>query len=112
MNTKTIASVIIVVLFAAAICIAEQNRGSAKITIDGGGFRNVIFPHHAHQKVIEECNTCHSLFPQSPHAIADLKTSGKLEKKQVMNKCRKCHREMEKAGEKTGPIKCSGCHGK
>ena len=109
-NKKTIALLIISIMLTAAICAAEQNRGSAEITIDSGRTGNVSFPHHTHQDTIGDCNTCHRLFPQIPHAIGDSKAAGKLNKKQVMKMCRKCHRTMAKEGKKTGPTKCSGCH--
>jgi len=110
MNTKSIVSVLFTVLCVAAIGFAEQKRGASNIMIEAGGFRDVVFPHQAHQEVIEECNACHDLFPKSPRAIADLKSAGTLEKKQVMDQCRKCHREMKEAGAKTGPLQCGGCH--
>jgi cytochrome c2 len=51
------------------------------------------------------------LFPQEAGAIAALKASGELAKKQVMNKhCTKCHKQMKNEGQKTGPTTCKACH--
>jgi DNA-directed RNA polymerase subunit RPC12/RpoP len=33
-----------------------------------------------------------------------------LKKKEVMNRCVQCHRELAQEGQKTGPVKCSECH--
>ena len=89
----------------------DQNKGAESIEIDGGTGGKVSFPHHQHQENLADCTICHSVFPQKPGSIEELKAQGKLEKKHVMNKlCTKCHKEMKKAGRKTGPLTCSKCH--
>jgi len=88
-----------------------QPKGAEQMELSGGNAGEVPFPHHRHQRVVNECTTCHDLFPQEPGAIERLKAEGKLQKKQVMNKhCIKCHREMENAGKKSGPLRCKQCH--
>lgn len=96
---------------ALAYTIQTENKGPEEIELNGGPSGPVPFPHRAHQSKLVDCAVCHTLFPQKIGAIDALKASGELEKKQVMNKhCVKCHRQMAKAGEPTGPTTCKGCH--
>ncbi len=111
MRARTIMFVSALIIFSCAIAFAVQNQGGKDIKIDGGKKGVVEFPHHQHQNQIDDCNKCHGVFPQTPGSIQVLIADGKLKKKQVMNKtCLKCHKTMKKAGEKTGPVKCSACH--
>jgi len=89
----------------------DQNKGAESFEIDGGTRGKVRFPHHRHQENLGDCTICHSVFPQKPGSIKELKAQGKLQKKYVMNKlCTKCHKDTKKAGLKTGPTTCSKCH--
>jgi len=111
MKARTIVVIIIIFIFTGVVAVAAQNQGAKDINLDGGKKGNIDFPHHLHQNVIGDCNACHNVFPQTAGIIKDLITQKKLKKKQVMNKtCIKCHKEKKKAGEKTGPTKCSQCH--
>lgn len=88
-----------------------ENKGAAEIKIPGGTKGSVPFPHHRHQNKLVDCNICHSVFPQKAGIIQELKSQGKLKKKQIMNKlCTKCHKEKKKEGIKTGPTTCVKCH--
>ena len=88
-----------------------QNKGAESIELEGGKRGKVPFPHHRHQENLGDCTICHSVFPQKLGSIEELKAQGKLKKKYVMNKlCTKCHREIKKAGRKTGPTTCKSCH--
>ena len=94
-----------------AFTIQTENKGPEEIELAGGTTGVVPFPHRAHQTKLGDCAICHTLFPQKLGAIDALKASGALEKKQIMNKhCVKCHKQMAKAGEPTGPTTCKGCH--
>jgi hypothetical protein len=94
-----------------AFSVVDKNKGAADIEIDGGKRGKVPFPHRQHQERIVDCKICHSVFPQNPGSIKELKAQGKLKKKYVMNKlCTKCHKEKKKAGRKSGPTTCSKCH--
>jgi len=94
-----------------ATTMADQNKGAAKMELDGGKRGKVPFPHHQHQENLGDCKICHTLFPQKSGSIAELQTEGKLKKKDVMNKlCTKCHKEKKKAGQKSGPTTCKKCH--
>ena len=113
------AKLCVVLISIAAIIIAssvafsntDQNKGAEYIEIDGGKRGKVPFPHHRHQENLTDCTICHSIFPQKPGSIENLKEQGKLKKKYVMNKlCTKCHKKIKKAGRKSGPTKCSKCH--
>ena len=98
------------------VCIltaAETDRGAENMTLDGGSRGPVPFPHHRHQtSLANDCDICHSVFPQEAGSIVRLKQAGTLKpKRDVMNRqCTKCHRTKKRAGEKSGPTGCSSCH--
>lgn len=99
------------VALAGAYTIQTDNKGAPQLTLNGGKNGPVPFPHMAHQKALADCAVCHELFPQKAGGIDELKASGDLAKKQVMNKhCTKCHKKMKKEGQKTGPTTCKSCH--
>ena len=111
MKARTIMVILIMIFFTGAFAIAVQNEGEKDIKLDGGYRGAIDFPHHLHQSAIGDCNSCHDIFPKTAGIIKDLKEQKKLKKKQVMNKtCIQCHKAKKKAGEKTGPTKCSACH--
>lgn len=105
-----------VILILSVVCIAavaaEMNMGAASLVIPGGNKGDVTLPHQTHQAALNDCDKCHSLFPQETGVITTLKENGTLKKMQVMRECQGCHREMAKAGSKTGPTRCDGCHQK
>lgn len=101
-----------VCLLVAVALAAEKNMGAPTLVIPGGSKPNVVLPHAAHQAVLENCDQCHNLFPQTPGAIVQLKGSGALKKMQVMKQCQGCHKSMAEAGKKAGPVKCDECHKK
>ncbi len=105
---------VIALILTAGLCIAAvENKGPAQITLKGGKRGLVNFPHHRHQNKLEDCNICHSFFPQEADAISRLKKEGKLVPKQIMNKlCIKCHKAEKQAGHSHGPTTCSKCHHK
>jgi len=115
MNSKWIViSAFFIVLgfgWSSMIIAADQDKGPADISLYGGKKGEVPFPHRLHQDNLGDCKTCHDVFPQKKGSIESLKAEGKLKKKHVMNKlCTKCHRQMKKAGEKSGPTTCTKCH--
>ena len=115
MKTKLSVALISIVAIVVGSTVAfsgnDQNKGADSIEIDGGTRGKVPFPHRQHQERIVDCKICHSVFPQNPGSIKELKGQGKLKKKYVMNKlCTKCHKETKKAGRKTGPTTCTKCH--
>jgi len=113
MRLRTIIVILVFIISFSAVAIAVQNEGEKDIKLDGGTRGIIDFPHHQHQNVLIDCNICHDVFPKTAESIKDLKMQGKLEKKQVMDKtCLECHKKMQKAGEKTGPTRCSACHTK
>ncbi|MBF0112735.1 MAG: cytochrome c3 family protein [Desulfamplus sp.] len=113
-RAKSLFIVALLVVFAAAIAIAAENRGGEKITVDGGSKGVVNFPHKIHQDELKDCNICHAKFPQELESIKKLKDKKELKKMQVMNEvCLKCHKAYKAEGKpKYGPINCNGCHGK
>ena len=112
-------SIVCGTVLAAALSTATQPTGAPNITpaitphvtIDGGTRRSIPFPHQKHVDILDDCNVCHDLYPTTAGIIATMKKQGKLKKKSVMNgQCTKCHRARKKAGEPSGPTKCSTCH--
>ncbi len=79
----------------------------------------VTFSHVKHIVPAPDCKICHHTFkgegaPQKCSECHKLKKDGKkLDIKNAAHKtCRGCHRGMKKAGKKTGPTPCKGCHKK
>jgi hypothetical protein len=114
---KKARSVLLLVAFmlvaggAVALSNSQQNKGAEQIELQGGKRGNVPFPHHQHQEKLVDCQICHATFEQEAGSIQELKDQGKLKKKHVMNKlCTKCHKQMKKTGEKSGPTTCKKCH--
>ncbi|MDY6973179.1 MAG: cytochrome c3 family protein [Thermodesulfobacteriota bacterium] len=106
-----ITQLMVCILITLSTRAAEYHTGAEKIQLEGGKRGIVPFPHHRHQKALDDCNTCHTLFPLERGALGRLKAMGVLQKKQVMNKlCIKCHRTEKKAGNPHGPTTCSKCH--
>ncbi len=116
---KQIKKILIIssIIFCVGIFCAEflyagaQDTGRENMVLKGGKQGKVNFAHHLHQTIADDCAVCHSAFPQTLDSLEQSKTAGTLKPKQVMNKiCLKCHRDLKKAGEKFGPVRCSGCH--
>jgi hypothetical protein len=114
---KKARSVLLLVAFmlvaggAVALSNSQQNNGAEQIELQGGTRGSVPFPHRQHQEKLVDCQVCHATFEQKAGSIQELKAQGKLKKKHVMNKlCTKCHKQMKKTGEKSGPTTCSKCH--
>ena len=95
---------IIFVIILSFVAIAGDHPETLKIK---GGFMGfVTFPHHQHDNVADNCQKCHSIFPQKIGAIQELKNNNTIEKKYVMKQvCISCHKE-----ENSGPTMCYGCH--
>lgn len=86
--------------------------GAATMSLDGGAFGAVAFPHHVHQKALHNCKVCHKLFAKEDGAIKKGIADGSLKKKQVMNNCKECHQKYKSEGKAAGPTSCRGCHKK
>ncbi len=104
-------TLVIALFFVFAIhASSSDNKGSAEIVLNVDSKGDVTFPHARHQVSLKDCMKCHSLFSQKRGVIEEMIDSGKLEKQQVMNHCRSCHREMKENGQKSGPTNCMKCH--
>lgn len=112
MKSKTILFLLFGFIVMTSAAIALQEKGAKDMVLFGGKTGSVPFPHHRHQIVLNDCNTCHTLFPQSSGAIKAYYSQKKLKKKQVMNQCKSCHKKWANSGQKAGPVKCKGCHKK
>ena len=94
-----------------SIASAGSNNGAEKMDLAGGTRGKVPFPHLLHQENLGDCNLCHSIFPQVPGAIEDMKEQGKIKEQYVMKKlCIKCHKKERMAGKPHGPTTCAKCH--
>ena len=112
MKSKSALIFIVGIILAPLLVVAAQDGGVKEILLSGGKKGDVPFPHLIHQVVLKDCNKCHDLFPQIPGSLEKLKANKKLETKQVMKRCRNCHKAKKGAGEKTGPTGCTACHSK
>lgn len=104
--------VLLALVLVVANVAAEVKKGANEMVLYGGSLGNVPFPHHRHQAALTDCLSCHHLFPQTAGAIQDLNRQDKLKKKEVMNQCTRCHKELAAAAQKSGPVKCKDCHQK
>ncbi len=108
---KILFTIVSVLFFASAIYASlSDNKGPAEIVLEVASKGNVTFPHARHQVLLKDCMKCHRLFPQKHGVIEEMIGNGKLKKKQVMNHCRNCHREMKENGQESGPTNCMKCH--
>jgi hypothetical protein len=80
---------------------------------------NVTFSHVKHAAVASDCKVCHHKWngegtPKKCDECHKEKKEGKTPKMKdaAHKKCKGCHRDMKKAGKKTGPTPCKGCHKK
>ncbi|MCF8037658.1 MAG: cytochrome c family protein [Desulfobacteraceae bacterium] len=88
-----------------------SDKGAEAMTLEGGTLGDVPFPHRLHQENVNECSSCHELFPQESGAIRAQQKVGELKKQKVMNdQCIKCHLARSSAGKSAGPTKCGKCH--
>ena len=91
--------------------VDAASQGPDQIDIYGGKRGKVPFPHAKHQESLNDCNVCHSVFPQKTDAIKTLKAEGAIKPKKVMNlQCIKCHKKAKRAGQPHGPVTCATCH--
>jgi hypothetical protein len=100
------------ILLTAGSSMAGEDSGAESIVLKGGRQGSVTFPHGRHQAQFVDCMPCHELFPKKSPIIDQMKTEGTLQKKVVMNMCKKCHKSLVKEGRKAGPTTCRGCHKK
>ena len=100
------------VLLSAGISVAGDDNGAESMTLSGGNRGEVAFPHGRHQAILVDCMPCHDLYPKEAQILDKMKADGKLKKKDAMNMCKKCHKDLAKKGQKAGPTSCKGCHKK
>jgi hypothetical protein len=100
------------ILLSGGNCIAGDDTGAELITLQGGSMGTITFPHQSHQSIFVDCKPCHDLFSKEAQVIQKMKTEGKLKRKDVMEMCRNCHKDLAAKGQKTGPIACMDCHKK
>lgn len=119
----------VVFAMSAGISFAEINKGPTDMVLKTAKAKKpAVFPHSLHQGVLA-CADCHhgkdAAGAQKPYEEGQ--EIGKCESchnndmpnKKLNNfknvgheNCKSCHSDMAKAGQKTGPTKCNGCHQK
>jgi len=97
-------------LVSAGGSLAGDDTGAESIVLKGGGLGSITLNHRLHQKVQTDCKPCHDLFPKESQVVEKMKGQGKLQKKNVMDMCKNCHKSMADKGQKTGPTNCMDCH--
>ena len=112
MKRKLIIFLILDFFLLLSMTAVSQNKGAVNMVLQGGKLGSVPFSHHLHQKLLGDCNICHTLFPQVAGSIEKLKAAGKLKKKEAMDQCVECHKKEAPTGSKALPTKCSECHKK
>lgn len=100
------------ILLATGTIKAAEDKGAGSIVLKGGSIGSVTFPHGRHQGIFVDCTPCHELFGKESQVIDRMKSEGKLQKKEVMNLCKNCHKDLAAKGQKAGPTACKGCHEK
>lgn len=112
MKTGALFSAMVIggILLSASNCLAGDNKGADSIVLKGGSLGSVTLSHRLHQGMLTDCKPCHELFPKESQVVDKMKAEGKLQRKDVMNMCKKCHKDLADKGQKTGPINCTDCH--
>ena len=114
MNAKFISmsAILLTLVLQTNTSFAEQSQGAESMLLKGGSRGDIHFPHGRHQGVTVDCMPCHGPLPKEAQVLDKMKGEGKLEKKQIMNMCKGCHKELASKGQKAGPTSCRGCHKK
>ena len=107
---KTAVSILIALIVAIPVYLCAANQGAEKIILDGGASGKVNFAHRQHQNNLGDCKVCHTLFPQEKNAISQMRKKGSLKKREAMNQCVNCHKDLKKQSKPSGPVSCRGCH--
>lgn len=112
MKTKILGVAVVFLFVGLSGWAAAQYSGAEIVVFEKGKMAQVAFPHHLHQeKLNNDCNACHDLFPMKGGVIKEMIVQEKLKKQQVMNsKCIQCHKDRSQAGLSAGPTKCTACH--
>ena len=105
-------SALIAALIPVSVVIGSEEEPAESIVLQGGSRGNVTFPHGRHQGIDVDCRPCHEMFAKKAQIIDTMKGDETLKKKDVMNMCKNCHKDLTAQGQKAGPVKCSGCHKK
>ncbi|MDG4476726.1 cytochrome c3 family protein [Thiovibrio frasassiensis] len=100
------------ILLSAGSSMGAEAKGASSIVLNGGSLGSVTFNHGRHQGMFPDCQPCHAFFPKESQVVDKMKGAGKLQRKDVMNMCKKCHKELADKGRKTGPTNCKECHKK
>lgn len=123
----TITACGIALTIATGTTFAATDQGPASMILKTAKVKKpATFPHALHQKSLA-CETCHhgkdEAGKQRPLLAEEAKAkcvtchnstmaNKKINsfKKAAHARCKTCHKTMKKAGQKTGPTKCNGCH--
>ncbi len=113
MKASTLLTLVVGGIFlSAGSCMAGDDKGIETIVLKGGNMGSITFPHGRHLTMFVDCKPCHELFPKESQIVDKMMNEGKMNKKAVMNMCKKCHTDLAEKGQKTGPTACRDCHKK
>ena len=118
---KIVALVVMVVFLAVGVAAFGAPAcpvGDLKVTKADGATKKppVNYNHTKHSAVAPDCKSCHHTWkdgtPKKCSECHKAKKDGKAlgSKKALHKACKDCHKDMKKAGKKTGPTSCKGCH--
>ena len=120
---KKIVALVVMVAFLAVGVVAfaapAPPTGDLKIVKAAGAEKKpaVNYNHEKHMASAPDCKSCHHTWDgegavKKCSECHKAKKDGKaLDIKKALHKaCKDCHKDMKKAGEKTGPSSCKGCH--
>ena len=114
MKASTLLSTVIVasIFLSAGSGMAGDDKVRETIVLKGGSMGSITFPHGRHLAMFVDCKPCHELFPKESQVVNRMMDEGKMQKKAVMNMCKKCHTDLAEKGQKAGPTACKDCHTK
>ncbi|NIS62525.1 MAG: hypothetical protein GTO13_18025 [Proteobacteria bacterium] len=120
---KKFVSIAAAILFLGSLFVVQGVSGQQDlITIDNPGlhttdtYQGVQFTHKKHVDSVKDCKKCHHTYKEgeTPQKCGSCHTkdSKVTAKTAYHNTCRKCHSDLKKAGQATGPTLCTKCHAK
>ena len=120
---KKIVALVVVVAFLAvgmvAFAVPAAPTGDLKVAKAEGAEKKapVNYNHEKHMASAPDCKSCHHTW-DGEGALKKCSECHKAKKdgkalgiKTALHKaCKDCHKDLKKAGKKTGPTSCKGCH--
>jgi hypothetical protein len=122
MDRKLVSIFAAIMFFGSLLVLQGVFSQPETITIDNPGlhaadkYQGVQFAHKKHADAVKDCKACHHTLKEGEKVKkcgeCHTKDSKVIAKNAFHGNCRKCHRDMKKAGKATGPTACTKCHAK